>query len=114
MRTATLPTAAGGFFSSAHDLLRAVHRAYDTGLLSRASLRHLGAVEMQPEYALGGRVKRLTIGGRLRPVAWETGNTAGYRSVLSHRLDTRETMVVLNNTSLSHRPLDDFAIRVQS
>ncbi len=106
--------AAGGFFSNAQDLLRAAHRVYDKGYLSRESMRQFTTVEMPAEYALGGRIKTLHIGGKPRIFAWETGNTAGFRSVLAHRLDTQETMVILNNTSMSQRVLDEFAILAQS
>ncbi|MBO9558392.1 MAG: serine hydrolase, partial [Caulobacter sp.] len=60
-------------------------------------------------YALGGRVRTLSIGGRTYRAGWETGNTAGFRSVLGHRFDTRQTVVVLNNTSMSQKTLDLFA-----
>jgi CubicO group peptidase (beta-lactamase class C family) len=107
--------AAGGFFSDAHDLLRAAHGVYDKGFLSAASMRQLTTVQMPTaDYALGGRMKTLPIGGKPRIFAWETGNTAGYRSVLAHQLDTHETMVILNNTSMSQRVLDEFAILTQS
>lgn len=106
--------AAGGYFSNARDLMQAAHRVYDKGFLSEASIRQLTTVEMPDEYALGGRVKTLTLGGRQRIFAWETGNTAGYRSVLAHRLDTHETTVILNNSSMTQRSLDAFAILLQS
>ncbi|MEN2792049.1 hypothetical protein ABC974_20640 [Sphingomonas oligophenolica] len=32
----------------------------------------------------------------------------------SHRLDARETAIILNKTSMSQRVLDDFAILTQS
>lgn len=106
--------AAGGYFSNAQDLMQAAHRVYDKGFLSPASLRQLNTVEMPEEYALGGRVKTLTLQGKRRTYAWETGNTAGYRSLLAHRLDTRETIVLLNNSSMAQRQLDEFAIATQS
>ncbi|QNH11626.1 D-aminopeptidase [Xanthomonas sp. SI] len=106
--------AAGGYFSNAQDLMQAAHRVYDKGFLSPASLHQLNTVEMPEEYALGGRVKTLTLQGKRRTYAWETGNTAGYRSLLAHRLDTRETVVILNNSSMSQRQLDEFAIATQS
>ncbi|WP_318241169.1 serine hydrolase domain-containing protein [Xanthomonas bonasiae] len=106
--------AAGGYFSNAQDLMQAAHRVYDKGFLSPASLRQLNTVEMPEEYALGGRVKTLTLRGQRRTYAWETGNTAGYRSLLAHRLDTHETVVILNNSSMSQRQLDEFAIATQS
>jgi Beta-lactamase class C and other penicillin binding proteins len=106
--------AAGGYFSNAQDLMQAAHRVYDQGFLSPASLRQLNTVEMPEEYALGGRVKTLMLRGKPRTYAWETGNTAGYRSLLAHRLDTRETLVILNNSSMPQRQLDEFAIATQS
>ncbi|NYF20487.1 CubicO group peptidase (beta-lactamase class C family) [Xanthomonas sp. JAI131] len=106
--------AAVGYFSNAQDLMQAAHRVYDKGFLSPASLHQLNTVEMPEEYALGGRVKTLTLRGQRRTYAWETGNTAGYRSLLAHRLDTHETVVILNNSSMSQRQLDEFAIATQS
>jgi CubicO group peptidase (beta-lactamase class C family) len=102
--------AAGGFFSDPHDLLLAAHRVYDGGFLSAASRNELLTVIMAADdYALGGRVKKLRLGGEDRTIAWETGNTAGYRSVVAHRLDKRQTVIILNNSSMSQRVLDDFA-----
>ena len=41
--------------------------------------------------------------------AWEAGNAAGFRSVLGHRFDDQTTVVLLNNTSISKRAMDEFA-----
>jgi CubicO group peptidase (beta-lactamase class C family) len=102
--------ATGGYFSTAPDLLRAAHLIFDTGFLSAASQKALRTVEVaSDDYALGGRVRTLTIGGKPYRAGWETGRTSGYRSVVGHRCDTRETVVVLNNTDLSQRTLDLFA-----
>ena len=102
--------AAGGYFSTASDLLKAAHLIFDTGFLSPASQKSLRTIEVASDhYALGGRIWTLAIGGKSHPAGWETGNTAGYRSVLGHRFDTRETVVILNNTSMSQRTLDLFA-----
>jgi len=101
--------AAGGYYSTAADLLRAAHRVFDTGFLKEDSLNQLLGVQIE-EYALGGRVKTLLVDGQPRRFAWETGNTMGFRSVLAHRLDTSETLIILNNTNLSQKALDDLAI----
>jgi hypothetical protein len=60
-------------------------------------------------YALGGRVKTLSVDGQQHRYAWETGRTGGYRSVLGHRLDGEPTLIILNNTDLSQKTLDEFA-----
>jgi CubicO group peptidase (beta-lactamase class C family) len=102
--------AAGGYFSTASDLLKAAHQIFDTGFLSPASQASLRTVEVASDnYALGGRIRTLWVDGKPYPAGWETGNTAGYRSVLGHRFDTRTSVVILNNTSLSQKTLDLFA-----
>ncbi len=102
--------AAGGYFSTASDLLKAAHLVFDTGFLSPASQASLRTVEVASDsYALGGRIRPLWVDGKPYSAGWETGNTAGYRSVLGHRFDTRTTVVILNNTSLSQKTLDLFA-----
>ncbi len=54
-------------------------------------------------------MRTLTIAGQAHTAGWETGNTAGFRSLLGHRLDTGETVVILNNTAISQKTLDLFA-----
>lgn len=102
--------ASGGYFSTVDDLLVAAHVVFDTPFLSDASRKALTTILVpEQDYALGGRVRTLTIDGQSKPAAWETGRTAGYRSVLGHRLDTGDTVVILNNTDLSQKALDLFA-----
>ncbi|MGR4865855.1 serine hydrolase domain-containing protein [Caulobacter sp. LARHSG274] len=102
--------AAGGYFGAASDLMKAAHAIFDTGFLSAASQTALRTIEVASDhYALGGRIRTLVVDGKPHPAGWETGNTAGYRSVLGHRFDTRQTVVVLNNTSMSQKTLDLFA-----
>jgi CubicO group peptidase (beta-lactamase class C family) len=102
--------AAGGYFSTASDLLRAAHQIFDTRFLSPASQTALRTIEAASDnYALGGRIRTLWVDGKPYPAGWETGNTAGYRSVLGHRFDTGTSVVILNNTSLSQKTLDLFA-----
>lgn len=102
--------AAGGYFGTASALLRAAHLIFDTDFLSPASQKALRTIEVaSDQYALGGRIRTLTVDGKSHPAGWETGNTAGYRSVLGHRFDTRASVVILNNTTMSQRTLDLFA-----
>lgn len=102
--------AAGGYYSTAADLLRFAHLVYDTGFLSDASRAALTTVEVASDnYALGGRIRAVTIGGVEVQAAWETGNTNGYRSVLGHRLDGQGAVIVLNNNAISQRTMDEFA-----
>lgn len=107
----TLITAAsGGYYSNAPDLVRAAHAVYDAGFLSPTSLAALRAVRIpEQDYAIGGRVRTMTIGGKPIEAAWEAGRAAGFRSLLAHRYDTRETIVVLNNSAVSQKAIDLFA-----
>ncbi|MDR7116543.1 serine hydrolase domain-containing protein [Caulobacter sp. BE254] len=102
--------AGGGYFSTASDLLKAAHQIFDTNFLAPASQTALRTIEVASDsYALGGRIRTLWVDGKPCPAGWETGNTAGYRSVLGHRFDARTSVVILNNTSLSQKTLDLFA-----
>jgi CubicO group peptidase (beta-lactamase class C family) len=102
--------ASGGYASTAGDLLKAAHAVFDRGFLPPRRERELLAVGWPDQnYALGGRVKTLFTDGMPRAFAWETGNAAGYRSVLSHRFDDQTTVVLLNNTSVGQKAMDEFA-----
>lgn len=102
--------AAGGYFSNATDLMSAAHQIFDTGFLSDGSKRELTTIQIPSDhYALGGRVREVSIGGEKLKAAWDTGSALGYRSVLGHRLDGKATVVVLNNTSMSQKTLDEFS-----
>ncbi|WP_031496640.1 serine hydrolase domain-containing protein [Bryobacter aggregatus] len=112
-RTAPRPSylaASGGYYSTAADLMSAAHAIYDKGFLSPQSLRQFTHIEVESAaYALGGRVKTLQIQGKPHRFAWETGRVNGFRSVLAHRLDGEATVVILNNTDMSQKTLDEFA-----
>ncbi len=102
--------ASGGYFSNATDLLRAGHAVFDKGFVSPASFTALRSVRVpEQDYSLGGRVRTMTIAGKPVEGAWETGRTAGYRSLLAHRYDTQESIVLLNNTGISQKAIDLFA-----
>jgi len=102
--------ASGGYYSTAGDLLTAAQAIFNGGFISPQSLQAMTHIEVASEsYTLGGRVKALEINGQRHTYAWETGRTAGYRSVLGHRLDGEQTVIILNNTDLSQKTLDEFA-----
>lgn len=102
--------ASGGYASTAGDLLKAAHAIFDGAFLPLARKKELLSVGWpDQDYALGGRVKSLFVDGMPRVFAWETGRAAGYRSVLGHRLDDQTTVVLLNNTSITQKAMDEFA-----
>lgn len=102
--------ASAGFWSTGRDLMRFAHRVYGTSFLTADSRRALTTIEVASDhYALGGRVREVAIAGKNVRCAWDTGNRAGYRSVLGHRLDGKGTVVVLNNTGYSQRTMDEVA-----
>lgn len=102
--------ASGGYASTAGDLLKAAHAIFDGPFLPPARKKELLTVGWpDQDYALGGRVKSLFADGMPRVFAWETGRAAGYRSVLGHRFDDQTTVVLLNNTSITQKAMDEFA-----
>ena len=102
--------ASGGYCGTATELVRAAEGVYGGSLLSAASRQALATILVPTEsYALGGRVRTVQIGDKPHDVAWETGRTDGYRSLLAHRLDGQSTLVLLNNTDLSQKTIDLFA-----
>ena len=103
--------ASGGYYSTVGDLHRAAIAIFDRRFLSSASRKLLTTVHVaEQDYALGGRVKTLEIGGATRRFAWETGNAGGYKCLLAHDLSGGPTLVLLNNTNLSQKRVDEIAI----
>lgn len=102
--------AGGGYYSNAADLVRAAHGVFDRGFLKPESIAALRTIHVpEQDYSLGGRVRTMTIAGKPVQAAWQTGRTAGFRSVLGHRYDDASTVVILNNSGLSQKLLDEFA-----
>lgn len=109
----TFVAAAGGFYSTAMDMLHAAHGVFDGTLLSPASREEMVKITVpEQHYALGGRVAVVNIGGQVRRGGWETGRTDGYRSVLGHLFDDQRTVVVLNNTDMSQQVMDQIALKL--
>jgi CubicO group peptidase (beta-lactamase class C family) len=104
----SIMAASGGYVSTAGDLLRAAHLVFDGNVLPPNRKREmLTVIRSDQDYALGGRVKIRYADDMPRVYAWETGRTGGYRSVLGHRFDDQTTVVLLNNTGLSQKVMDD-------
>ncbi len=98
--------ASGTVHSTAADLASLAHAVYETPLLSASARAELSRVMVPTEnYALGGRVLVKQLGGRARTVAWETGSTGGYKSLLAYVPGEGKTVVILNNTSMAQSAL---------
>jgi D-alanyl-D-alanine carboxypeptidase len=94
-----LAAAAGTVYSTAADLLKIADLVYGDRLLSAASRRELMTVQHAPEeYALGGRVKQRKDGGML---AWESGVSGGYKTLLAYAPADGRAVVLLNNTDMA-------------
>lgn len=98
--------ASGTLYSTAADLAQLAYTVYETKLLSASAKAELSRIAVPAqEYALGGRVRQLTVNGRLRSVAWHTGATAGFKTVLAYVPGSGQTVVILNNTDLPQSDL---------
>lgn len=101
---------AGGFYSSAPDMLRLMDGVLGGDLLTPASRTALMRVVMPDQhYALGGRTRIEIIAGKAREAAWEDGSNGGFRLVARRVLDDAVSIVVFNHTSYDHRRLGELA-----
>lgn len=101
---------AGGFYSSAPDMVRLMDAVLGGHVLTPASRAELLRVVMpQQHYALGGRIRTATIGGKRREAAWEDGSNGGFRLVARRVLDDGVAVVLFNNTSHDHQQLGELA-----
>lgn len=90
--------AAGTIYSTARDLLRIADTVYGGELLTPASRAELLKVQYAPEeYALGGRVKQ----AGARTLAWESGVSGGYKTLLAYAPEDGRALVLLNNTDMA-------------
>ncbi len=95
---------AGGFYSSAPDMLRLMDGVLGGDILAPASRATLLRVVMPDQgYALGGRTRVETIAGRAREAAWEDGSNGGFRLVARRVLEDGMSVVVFNNSGDDHR-----------
>lgn len=101
---------AGGFYSSAPDMLRLMDGVLDGRILSPASRAVLMKVQMPDQrYALGGRTRVETIAGKPREAAWEDGSNGGFRLVARRVLADGITVIVFNNSGYDHQKLGTLA-----
>lgn len=93
--------ASGTLYSTAGDLVKLADAVYGDRLLTPASRRMLLTVQHAPEeYALGGRVKQVGSGAGARTLAWETGVSGGYKTLLAYSPGDGRAVVLLNNTDM--------------
>jgi len=99
---APMAAASGIAYSTAADLIALADTVYFTTLLSDHARAELSAIQVADEdYALGGRVKTVATKHGARTLAWESGSTGGYKTLLAY--DTRDgaAVVLLNNTDMA-------------
>lgn len=101
---------AGGFYTTAAEMLQILD-AVDSGkVLSNASTERLFTVRMpEQHYALGGRVRMKTLGGRERAVIWEDGSNRSFRMLAVRVRGTGESVVIANNNATDPYAEGDFA-----
>ena len=93
--------ASGTLYSTASDLVKIADTVYFTKLLSDKARKELSKVEVaSEEYALGGRVKTIATKKGARTLAWETGVSGGYKTLLAYDTTDGRAVVLLNNTDM--------------
>jgi len=103
-------TMAGGFYTTAPDLLHLMHAVVQGNVLS-GKARALLFTTRVPEthYALGGRIRQRTLRGRQEEVVWEDGSNKGFRMLAVRVRRTGETVIIANNTSCNEQAMSDLA-----
>jgi D-alanyl-D-alanine carboxypeptidase len=93
--------ASGTLYSTARDLVALADTVYFTKLLSDKSRQALMTVQVPSEdYALGGRVKTIATQKGARTLAWESGVSGGYKTLLAYDPKDGRAVVLLNNTDM--------------
>lgn len=93
--------ASGTLYSTARDLVALADAVYFTKLLSDKSRQALMTVQVpSEEYALGGRVKTIATQKGARTLAWESGVSGGYKTLLAYDPKDGRAIVLLNNTDM--------------
>ncbi|HEX8606888.1 MAG TPA: serine hydrolase domain-containing protein [Pseudoduganella sp.] len=97
---------AGGFYTSAPDMLLLMDGVLGGDILGPASRAALMRVVMPGQhYALGGRTRVDTIAGVARETAWEDGANGGFRLVARCVLADGTAVVVCNNSNHDQQEL---------
>ena len=103
--------ASGTLYSTARDLVAIADTVYFTKLLSDKSRQELMTVQVpSEEYALGGRVKTIATPKGARTLAWESGVTGGYKTLLAYDPTDGRAVVLLNNTDMQQSEQAKIAI----
>jgi CubicO group peptidase (beta-lactamase class C family) len=104
---------AGGFYTSAPDMLRLMDAVLDGRVLSARSRAALMTV-LVPEqhYALGGRVRDATVAGKVRTLAWEDGSNGGFKILAWRVLADGRTVIVMNNASFDQEKMRALGMRL--
>jgi D-alanyl-D-alanine carboxypeptidase len=103
--------ASGTLYSTARDLVALADTVYFTALLSDRSRRALMTVHVAPEdYALGGRVRAIATRQGARTLAWESGVSGGYKTLLAYDPADGRAVVLLNNTDMQQSAQAEVAI----
>lgn len=93
--------ASGTLYSTAHDLIALADTVYFSKLLSDRARKQLSNIEVATEdYALGGRVRTVDTGKGKRVLAWESGSSGGYKTLLAYDPLDGRAVVLLNNTDM--------------
>jgi D-alanyl-D-alanine carboxypeptidase len=93
--------ASGTLYSTAHDLVALADTIYFSKLLSDRARKDLSNIQVPTEdYALGGRVRTIATGKRKRALAWESGTSGGYKTLLAYDPQDGRAVVLLNNTDM--------------
>lgn len=93
--------ASGTLYSTAADLVALADTVYRTALLSNRARQELMTIRVTSEdYALGGRVRTIATNRGQRTLAWESGASGGYKTLLAYDPRDGRAVVLLNNTDM--------------
>jgi len=93
--------ASGTLYSTAADLVAIADAVYRTQLLSERARKELMTIHVASEdYALGGRVRTINAKSGARTLAWESGASGGYKTLLTYDPRDGRAVVLLNNTDM--------------
>jgi len=93
--------ASGTLYSTARDLIALADTIYFSTLLSDRARKELSTIQVATEdYALGGRVRIVATGKGKRALAWESGSSGGYKTLLAYDPLDGRAVVLLNNTDM--------------
>lgn len=100
---------AGGYSTTAGELLTVMDLVLDGGYLSRASRAALLTVTTPDQaYALGGRIRVKPIAGRDRPAVWNDGTNGAFRMIARRVLADGHSVIALSNNNYDAQLLSDF------